>query len=44
MSSTTETLVEAQKELLATQPHLAMQDITMDVATMTPLTPQIISR
>ncbi len=43
-TSPTEVLIQAQKAALATQPHLAMQDIEIDVATLTPLTPQIISR
>ena len=37
-------LIEAQKKLLNTQPHLSMQNIDVDVGTLTPLTPEIISR
>lgn len=44
MEDQTTQLIEQQKAALATQPHLAMQDIGVDVATLTPLTPSIISR
>ena len=37
-------LILAQKKLLETQPHLAMQDINVNLETLTPLTPEIISR
>ena len=37
-------LILAQKKLLETQPHLAMQDINVNIETLTPLTPEIISR
>ncbi len=35
----TQELIASQKEMLAKQPHLAMQDIGVDVGTLTPLTP-----
>jgi len=44
MEAMTQQLREQQKTLLATQPHLAMQNIDADVGTLTPLTPEIISR
>lgn len=42
--STREGLIDIQKKLLEGQSHLAMQDIDVDIGTLTPLTPQIISR
>lgn len=44
MEGQTAELIQAQSKMLATQPHLAMQDINVDVSTLTPLTPEIISR
>lgn len=49
MSATTkeeqkQELILAQKKLLETQPHLSMQDINVNIETLTPLTPEIISR
>lgn len=44
MEALTQSLREQQQKLLAGQPHLAMQNIDADVATLTPLTPEIISR
>ena len=49
MSATTkeeqkQELILAQKKLLETQPHLAMQDINVNIEILTPLTPEIISR
>lgn len=44
MLSATEELIREQKDLVAKQAHLANQDINLDVSTMTPLTPEIISR
>jgi predicted AAA+ superfamily ATPase len=44
MEAMTTQLREHQQKLLESQPHLAMQNIDTDVGTLTPLTPEIISR
>lgn len=45
MMSTTEDIVENQKNLMLGQNHLAVQDLTnLDLELLTPLTPEIISR
>lgn len=43
--STSEELIQHQTDLLKQQEHLQMQDlVNLDIETLTPLTPQIISR
>lgn len=37
-------LIDAQQKLQELQDHLALQDINVNIETLTPLTPQIISR
>lgn len=44
METKTDDLIEAQKKLVESQPHLAIQDISHNIEMMTPLTPEIISR
>ena len=44
MLSLKEELIAAQKKLLETQPHLAMQNYDTNIDILNPLTPEIISR
>lgn len=44
MQSTSQELIEAQHALQEQQSHLALQDINVNIETLTPLTPEIISR
>lgn len=44
LAQQTQELIEHQKKLVEAQPHLALQNIDVDISTLTPLTPEIISR